>query len=141
MADSPRNSTSDIIGALAIDIIALLRKEVALAQAEASDQLARMRVAIGMLVVAGVLAVYALGVLLASFVDGLASVFESMGQGQSLARLFAGLAVTAVVVIVAGVLGMLGSRALQKAQAGLKRTGSELARDVSLARETLDERL
>ncbi|HWA19895.1 MAG TPA: phage holin family protein [Devosia sp.] len=141
MADNPRSSTAEIIGALAIDIIDLLRKELALAQAEASDQLARMRFGIGMLAVAGVLGIYGLGLLLASFVDGLAAAFEAMGQGQSMARLFGGLAVALVVAVIAAILAGLGARALQKAQAGLKRTGSELARDVSLARETLDEHL
>jgi hypothetical protein len=64
-----------------------------------------------------------------------------MGQGQSLARLLAGLTVTALVALISGILAYLGARGLQKARAGLKRTGAELARDISLARETLDERL
>ena len=70
---------ADLLGGLASDITGLFRKEIELAKAEASEKLDGALQAGRNIAIGAVLAIGAVGVLLAAFVAGLTAVFVRAG--------------------------------------------------------------
>jgi hypothetical protein len=127
----------DLIAGLVSDISGLFRKEVQLAKAEASEKLGQAVSAMQALVLGGVLALGALGVLLAAIVAALAAMFVNNGMEQTLAN---SIAAVIVAVVVGGAGWMMISKGLSAFKAHnlmLDRTTHSLARDADLVKERL----
>jgi len=103
-------ATEHTLGALVHDlsqqIPGLIRSEMRLAQAEVAQKGRRAGIGIGMFSVAGLLAFFALGTLVATAVIGLAHVMPAW---------VAGLVVAAVLLVVAAVIGLAGKSQVAEA--------------------------
>src|SRR5690554_4080902 len=104
-AREDRPSIGELVSTLSEKMSALVRNEIALAKSELSTKAKHAGVGIALFVVAAVFALYALGVLIASAVLGLANVLSPW-----LAALLVGVAL----LLVAGVLGLVGKKSLEK---------------------------
>ena len=99
-------SVGELVGALSADLSRLVRDEMRLAQAEVSAKAKKAGVGVGAFGAAGVLGLYAVGVLLAAAVLGLATALPAW---------LAALIVGVVVLVVAGVAALVGKKKVQEA--------------------------
>jgi hypothetical protein len=128
---------SELIGGLASDISMLFRKEIQLAKTEASEKMGQALSGVELLIAGAVLALGALGVILAAAVTGLAALFVAQGMGTTAAN---SLAALIVAVIVGGIAWMLISRGRNVLRADhlmLDRTAHSLGRDAAAVKEKL----
>lgn len=102
-ARDERPSIGELVSTLSEKMSALIRGEIALAKAEMAAKAKSAGIGIGLLAGAAVLAMYAVGVLIASAVLGLSNVLSPW-----LAALLVGVALLLVVAL----LGALGAKAL-----------------------------
>jgi uncharacterized membrane protein YqjE len=123
-------TTGELLKGLADDATTLIRQEVLLARQELQEGLTASAKAGAMLAVAGVLGLYALGFLL--YTIGVA-----IGGPEWLGFAI----VTAVLLIVVAVLGLIGSRRMaaskvapERARAQLQATAAELKEEIRWAR-------
>jgi drug/metabolite transporter (DMT)-like permease len=126
---------TDLLGGLASDISGLFRKEIQLAKTEASEKLDEVMSASSLLAIGGILALGALGVLLAAAVTALAAAFVAAGMDPTLANSLAALLVAAVVGGIAWALISRGLTALQASKLQLTRTTHSLAQDARAVKE------
>jgi len=127
----------DLIAGLIGDISGLFRKEVELAKAEVSEKVGQAVGGMQALVFGGILALGALGVLLAAIVAALAAWFVGNGMEQTLAN---SIAAVIVAVVVGGAGWMMISKGLGAFKAEklmLDRTTHSLARDADVVKERL----
>lgn len=136
MSGDPR-SIPELIGGLASDISMLFRKEIQLAKAEASEKVSQVLGGAEVLVAGGVLALGALGVLLAAIVTALAAWFTGMGMNPTWANSLAALIVAGVVGAIAWMLINRGLASLRASNLQLNRTGHSLGRDADIVKERL----
>lgn len=101
----PKPSIGKLVEQLSEQATRLVRSEIALAKKELTTKAARSGIGIGMFVVAGVLSLYGLGFLLHSAMVGLA---------HAVPLWLAALIVGVVLFLLAGILGLVGSRQLKK---------------------------
>jgi hypothetical protein len=127
----------ELIGGLASDISTLFRKEIELAKAETSEKVTQVIGGVELLVGGAVLALAALGVLLAAAVTALAAWFRSMGMGETGASSLAAVIVGVIVAAVAWLLVSRGLAALKATNLTLERTASSLNRDAAVVKERL----
>ena len=127
----------ELIGGLATDISELFRKEIELAKAEASEKAGHVLGGVEMLLAGGVLALGALGVLLAALVSAIAGFFVSQGMGQTGAEALSAIIVGVVIAIVAWVLISRGLAAFKASNFQLNRTATSLSRDAAMVKERL----
>lgn len=99
-------SVGELVGSLSADLSRLVRDEMRLAQAEVSAKAKKAGVGVGAFGAAGVLALYAVGVLLAAAVLGLATALPAW---------LAALIVGVVVLVVAGVAALVGKKKVEEA--------------------------
>jgi hypothetical protein len=128
---------TELIGGLASDISMLFRKEIQLAKTEASEKMGQALSGVELLIAGAVLALGALGVILAAAVTGLSALFVSQGMGTTTAN---SLAALIVAVIVGGLAWMLISRGRNVLRADhlmLDRTAHSLGRDAAAVKEKL----
>jgi hypothetical protein len=128
---------TELIGGLASDISMLFRKEIQLAKTEASEKMGQALSGVELLIAGAVLALGALGVILAAAVTGLAALFVAQGMGTTTAN---SLAALIVAVIVGGIAWMLISRGRNVLRADhlmLDRTAHSLGRDAAAVKEKL----
>ena len=123
-------STAELLKGLADDATTLLRQEILLARQELQEGLQARAKAGALLAVAGVLGLYAFGFLL-----------YTIGEAIGGPRWLGFAIVTAVLLLVAAVLGLLGRRRLaaskvspERAKAELKETAAELREEIKWAR-------
>lgn len=131
-----QRSLTDLVGGLAGDISSLFRKEIQLAKTEASEKLDQVIGASQGLVIGAVLAIGAVGVLLAAVVSGVAALLVALGMSEPTADFVAPLVVG---LVVGGVAWMFISRALAAYKANrlnLNRTTKSLARDAEVVKES-----
>lgn len=105
-ADLDQESTGDLVSAVAAQASRLVRDEIALARREMADKAKRLGRGAGLLGVAGLLAWFALGILLAAAVLGLAT---------ALPPWLSELIVALVVLIAAGVAVLVGKHYISAA--------------------------
>ncbi|SHH07042.1 Putative Holin-X, holin superfamily III [Kaistia soli DSM 19436] len=126
-----------LVGDLASNISSLLRKEIELAKTETSEKISQVSGALTLVVIGAVLAVGALGVVLAALVTGIAAILVEQGMSD----LTANGAAAAIVAIVVGLLAwMFVSRGIDRLKGGsltLDRTTRSLGRDAALIKEKL----
>jgi hypothetical protein len=125
-------TTADLIKGIADDATTLVKQEILLARQELTEGLAKVAKASALLIVAGVLLLYALGLLFETMAWGL----EALGLPKSASF---GI-VTLLLLIVAGILGLIGQRRLAKtkvaperAQAELRETTADLSEHAKVA--------
>lgn len=126
-APTEEPSTGELLKGLADDATTLIRQEILLAKQELQEGLAASAQASAMLIAAGVLGLYAFGFLL--FTIG-----EAIGGPPWLGFAI----VTAVLLIVVAVLGLIGKKRLaaskvapEKAKAELQATANELKEEIA----------
>jgi hypothetical protein len=133
-AKSEDQSTADLLKGIVDDAQSLLKQEVLLAKQEITEGLTVAAKGSVLLIVAGVLGLYALGFLFTTAAWGL----EALGLPKSASF---GI-VTLVLLIIVGILALLGQRRLkatkvkpERAQAELKVATAELAAEARIAAE------
>lgn len=125
----------ELLGGLISDLTGLFRKEIQLAKTEASEKVDQVVGASVSLLFGGVLALGALGVVLAALVTAIGAVFVSMDMQPTAAN---SLAAAIVAVIVGGIAWMLISKGLSALKASnlmLHRTTHSLAQDADAVKE------
>lgn len=137
MADQDSRSLAELISSLASDISGLFRKEIDLAKTEASAKLSNALTGLEMFAVGLVLAVGAIGVLLAAIVNVLSAVLVAQGFRPASADAISSLVVAVVVGIVAWVVIVRGITIVRNTNAALPRTAHSLRRDADVVKETL----
>lgn len=128
---------ADLLGGLVTDLSTLFRKEVQLAKVEASEKLSDVIGAAGAIAIGGVLALGALGVLLAAIVSLLASLLVNMDIDPTLANALSAVVVTVVVGLVAWSFIGRGLHALKASNLNMNRTAASLGRDADIVKERL----
>ncbi len=128
---------TDLIGGLANDVSTLFRKEVALAKAEVGEKVSETLGAVVTLAIGGVLAIGAIGVLLAALVSFVAGLFISSGMSTTNAHALSGLIIGGIVAIAAFVMVNRGRAALSASNLKLERTTQSLERDAAAVKERL----
>jgi len=128
---------AELLGGLVNDLSTLFRQEVQLAKTEASEKVSQTMGAVASIAIGGVLALGALGVLLAGIVSLLASLFVNMGWDPTLSNAIAALIVTAVVGIAGWLSISKGLNALKASNLNMNRTAASLGRDADIVKERL----
>ena len=106
-SDNPADkSVGDLVRSLSEDLSSLVRDEIRLAQAEVGEKAKKAGIGIGAFGGAGVVALYALGVLIAAAVLGLATALPAW---------LAALIVAVVLLVIAGVAALIGKKKLSEA--------------------------
>jgi Putative Actinobacterial Holin-X, holin superfamily III len=126
-APTAEPSTGELLKGLADDATTLVRQEILLARQELQEGLAKSAQASALLVAAGVLGLYAFGFLL-----------YTIGEAIGGPRWLGFAIVTAVLLIVVAVLGLVGRNRLaaskvapEKAKAQLQTTANELKEEIT----------
>jgi hypothetical protein len=129
-APTEEPSTGELLKGLADDATTLMRQEILLAKQELQEGLAASAKASALLVAAGVLGLYAFGFLL-----------YTIGEAIGGPRWLGFAIVTAVLLIVVAVLGLVGKNRLaaskvapEKARAELQTTANELKEEITWGR-------
>lgn len=126
----PPDSTGDLVARLSQDVSRLVRDELQLAQAEVSGKAKRAGIGAAMFGVAGVLSMYGLGALIATAILALALVVDAW---------LAALIVGAVLLVVAGVAALLGTRRVSEATPPVPTLAVEnVKRDVEAVKHARD---
>jgi MFS family permease len=99
-------STGELVSRLSQDLSQLVRDELRLAQAEMSGKAKKAGIGAGMFGAAGVLALYGLGVLIATAILGLATAMDAW---------LAALIVGVVLLVVAGIVALVGKNRVSEA--------------------------
>jgi hypothetical protein len=138
MTSLPENkSLPELIGGLASDISGLFRKEIELAKTEVSEKVGQTSHALVFVSAGAVLALGALGVILAAIVTALAAFFVDHGMGATAANSLAAAIVGIIVAVVAWMLVSRGLSGLKPSNLKLDRTTTSLQRDASVVKERL----
>lgn len=125
----------ELLGGLISDITRLFRKEIQLAKTEASEKIDQVVGASVSLLFGGILALGALGVILAAIVTALGVFFISMGMDPTAANSLAAAIVAVVVGIIAWMMIARGISALKASNLMLQRTTHSLAQDADVVKE------
>ena len=130
-------SLGELLSGLIGDISGLFRKEIQLAKAETSEKVGEMMGGAVSLLIGGVLALGALGVLLSAIMTLIASFFVAQGMDPTLSNAVAAGIVTVVVGIIAWVFVSKGLNTLKASNLNLNRTTTSLGRDAGIVKERL----
>lgn len=128
---------AELVGGLASDISGLFRKEIELARAEASEKTSQVVGGLQLLIAGAVLAMGALGVILAAIVTGVAAFFVSRGMDGSTANALAAVVVGVIVALAAWLLIARGRASLAASNLKMDRTATSLGRDAAAVKERL----
>jgi hypothetical protein len=131
----PGRSVPELLGGLVNDLSGLFRKEIELAKTEASEKVDHVVSASLSLVFGAVLALGALGVVLAAIVTAIGAYLVDTGMEQTLANSIAAFIVAVVVGGIAWLLIGRGLSALKTSNMMLERTTHSLAQDADVVKE------
>ncbi len=136
MADNTENqSLSSLVAELVSDISGLFRKEINLAKTEASEKMSQALVGIEAFAAGVILAIAAVGVLLAALVSGLTAFLVARGMTPPSANALSSVVVGVVVAIIAWIMISRGLAALRGQNLSLDRTSASLRRDAQIIKE------
>jgi uncharacterized membrane protein YqjE len=122
-------SIGELVSSVSADLSRLVRDEMRLAQVEVTEKAKKAGVGVGAFGAAGVLALFAVGVLLAAAVLGLATVLPAW---------LAALIVGVVVLLVAGVAALVGKKKVSEAAPPVPTRAVESVKtDVQEIKETI----
>lgn len=130
-------SLVDLLSGLVGDVAMLFHKEIELAKAEASEKLDDAIGASRNLAIGGVLAIGAVGVLLAAIVSGLTALLVAWGMQDQLANFVAALVVAVVVGIIAWSMIAKGAADLRASKLNMERTTRSLQQDAATVKGKL----
>jgi hypothetical protein len=130
-------SLVDLLSGLVGDVSMLFHKEIELAKAEASEKLDDAIGASRNLAIGGVLAIGAVGVLLAAIVSGLTALLVAWGMQDQLANFVAALVVAVVVGLIAWSMIAKGAADLRASKLNMERTTRSLQRDAATVKGNL----
>jgi drug/metabolite transporter (DMT)-like permease len=128
---------SELIGGLVSDITGLLRKEIDLAKTEASEKVSQAISGVEILIIGLILAIGAVGILLAALVGAIAAFLVEQGFNDTSASALASLVVGVVVASIAWALVSRGIATLRGTNVALSRTATSLRRDVDTVKEKI----
>jgi len=137
MANSDSRPLGDLVSGLVADISGLFRKEIDLAKTEASAKISNAASGLGMFAVGLVLAVGAIGVLLAAIVNGLGALLVAQGFTEANADAVASIVVAVVVGSAAWIAISRGLAVVRNTNPTLPRTANSLRRDAEVVKERL----
>lgn len=137
MANGDARPLGDLISGLVSDISGLFRKEIELAKTEASAKISNAASGLGMFAVGLVLAVGAIGILLAAIVNGLGAILVARGFTEANADALASMVVAVVVGIGAWIAISRGLAIVRNTNPTLPRTAKSLRRDAEVVKESL----
>jgi hypothetical protein len=137
MANGDTRPLGDLVSGLVADISGLFRKEIDLAKTEASAKISNAASGLGMFAVGLVLAVGAIGVLLAAIVNGLGAFLVAQGFSAANADAVASIIVAVVVGIAAWIAISRGLAIVRSTNPTLPRTANSLRRDAEVVKEKL----
>lgn len=126
-----------LVSGLVNDVTGLFRKEVELAKAEASEKISNVVHGAESLVFGVILAVGAIGVLLAAAVSGIATLLIAQGLNESQAHALASLGLGLVIGIIAWVMISRGLSAMRADNLKLDRTASSVKKDTKIVKERI----
>ncbi len=136
MANSSDNrSLSELVTGLVGDISGLFRKEIELAKTEASEKMSRALTGVEAFAAGIVLAICAVGVLLAALVKGLTALLVAQGMREPNADALSSVVVGIVVALIAWALASRGLKALKGDNLKLERTSASLQRDAQIVKD------
>lgn len=128
-------SLPDLLGNLVNDVSTLFRKEVQLAKAEAGEKVEILLSSAQRLAIGIVLAIGAVGVLLAAIVSGLAALLVAWGMEPALANSVSALIVAAGFGAVAWGLIRSAISAMKTEKLSMEKTMHALSRDAAVVTE------
>ncbi|GLQ55807.1 phage holin family protein [Devosia nitrariae] len=128
-------SLPELVRGLIDDVSTLFRKEVALAKAEAGEKVSGALDGAKLIVIGAVLAIGALGVLLAAIVAVVAAGLTAMGLEPFLANSLAALIVAVVVGLIAWALINNGLGHVRQANFNMQKTARALSDDAAAIKE------
>ncbi|OOO40805.1 phage holin family protein [Rhizobium sophoriradicis] len=128
---------AELIGGLLSDVTGLLRKEIDLAKAEASEKLSAAVSGVEILLIGTILAIGAVGVLLSAVVSGVAALFVAQGFSEPTASALAAIIVSIVIGLIAWIMIRRGLAAFRRSNLALERTTTSLRRDVQTVKDKL----
>lgn len=133
---SEERSLPELVTGLVGDISGLFRKEITLAKTEASEKMAHALVGVEAFAAGLVLAICAVGVLLAALVNGLAAFLVARGMAEHNADALSSVVVVGVVVaVIAWGLISRGLNALKGEKLKLERTSASLQQDAKIVKD------
>jgi len=132
---SDERSLSELVTGLVGDISGLFRKEINLAKTEASEKMAHALTGIEAFAAGLVLAVCAVGVLLAALVNGLTAFLVAQGMREPNADALSSVIVGVVVALIAWGLISRGLAALRGNNLKLERTSASLQQDAKIIKD------
>lgn len=132
---SDDRSFSELVSGLVSDISGLFRKEITLAKTEASEKMAHALTGIETFAAGLVLAICAVGVLLAALVNGLTAFLVAQGMRETNADALSSVVVGVVVALIAWGLIMRGLGALRGNNLKFDRTSASLQQDAKIIKD------
>ena len=138
--DTPRNQTRGLteqVKGLISDVSALFRQEIELAKTEAGERVESAVHGGQSLIIGAILAIGALGVLLAAIVSALAAGLEAIGMDAALANAIAALVVAAVVGGIGWAMISSGIKRLKSSNFKMEKTAHSLSEDAHAVKERL----
>ncbi|SFB62354.1 Putative Holin-X, holin superfamily III [Rhizobium sp. NFR07] len=128
-------SLSELVTGLVGDISSLFRKEINLAKTEASEKMAHALTGIEAFAAGLVLAICAIGVLLAALVNGLTAFLVARGMMEPSASALSSVVVGLIVALIAWGLVSRGLAALRGNNLKLERTSASLQQDAKIVKD------
>ena len=128
-------SLPELVTGLVGDISGLFRKEINLAKTEASEKMAHALVGVEAFAAGLVLAICAVGVLLAALVNGLAAFLVARGMAEHNADALSSVVVGVVVALIAWGLISRGLNAFKGEKLKLERTSASLQQDAKIVKD------
>lgn len=132
-------SLSELVTGLVGDISGLFRKEIELAKTEASEKMSHALTGVEAFAAGIVLAICAVGVLLAALVKGITALLVAQGMTEpnadALSSVAVAVAVGVVVALIAWGLASRGLKALKGENLKLERTSASLQRDAQIVKD------
>ncbi len=132
---SDDRSLSELVSGLVSDISGLFRKEITLAKTEASEKMAHALTGIETFAAGLILAICAVGVLLAALVNGLTAFLVAQGMRETNADALSSVVVGVVVSLIAWSLITRGLGALRGNNLKLDRTSASLQQDAKIIKD------
>lgn len=126
---------AELLTGLVSDVTGLVRKEVDLAKAEASEKFSQALTGVETLLVGVVFAIGAVGVLLSALVSGLAALFVRLDMNENSADALAAVIVGVVVAAIAWLLMSRGLTSLRARNLTMERTADSFRRDAQVIKE------
>ncbi|MCO6188628.1 phage holin family protein [Rhizobium sp. L1K21] len=132
-----RAPIAELATELIADVSSLLRKEIALAKAEASEKLDQAISGVEILIAGIVFTIAAVGVLLTALVTGIAALFVQWGMPEMSATTLSAVIVGLIFALIGWRLLANGMSALKARNLTMDRTADSVRRDVRTAKESM----